>query len=237
MNEQLFIDKISEHNIEISQEQLEQFKKYFLLLIEWNEKMNLTAITDKEEVFEKHFFDSITPAFYFNFSGKKSICDVGAGAGFPSIPLKILYPKLQLTIVDSLNKRITFLMMLAKQLGLEKCNFIHDRVGNFGQNIKYREKFDIVTARAVAKLSVLSEYCLPLIKIGGHFIALKGITAEQELKDVKEGIIKLGGKIQSTNVLELPIEKSQRKIIILEKNKMTPKKYPRKPGIATKNPL
>lgn len=237
MNEQLFIDKLKEYNIEVSQEQLKKFRKYFELLVAWNEKMNLTAITDQGEVFEKHFFDSITPAFYFDFSTSDNICDVGAGAGFPSIPLKILYPHLKLTIIDSLNKRITFLTMLAEELELKECNFVHDRAENFGQNSKYREKFDVVTARAVARLSVLGEYCLPLVKVGGYFIALKGTAADDELKDAKEGIKELGGKIQKVISLELPVEKSQRKIVLLEKDKKTPKKYPRKPGVITKNPL
>ena len=192
MNEQQFVEKLKENGILVTNEQLKAFITYYHFLIEWNQKINLTAITKQEEVFEKHFYDSITPAFYLNFSHKQ-ICDVGAGAGFPSIPLKILFPDLQLTIVDSLNKRIHFLNLLAEKLSISNYHFIHDRAENFGQNLKYREKFDIVIARAVAKLSVLSEYCLPLTKIGGTFIALKGNMLENEIKDAQNALEKLGG--------------------------------------------
>ena len=236
MNEQQFVEKLKENGILVTNEQLKAFITYYHFLIEWNQKINLTAITKQEEVFEKHFYDSITPAFYLNFSHKQ-ICDVGAGAGFPSIPLKILFPDLQLTIVDSLNKRIHFLNLLAEKLSLSNYHFIHDRAENFGQNLKYREKFDVVIARAVAKLSVLSEYCLPLTKIGGTFIALKGNMLENEIKDAQNALEKLGGSIKNINSLEHQIEKSTRKIVVMKKNKSTPKKFPRKAGTVTKNPL
>ena len=172
MNEKQFIEALKEKGIELSEHQIAQFKKYFELLVEWNEKMNLTAITDLEGVYLKHFYDSISASFYFDFTKVTTVCDVGAGAGFPSIPIKICFPHLQITIVDSLNKRITFLNHLTNELNLDHMTFVHARAEEFGQNAAYREKFDVVTARAVARLSVLSELCIPLAKEGGYFVAL-----------------------------------------------------------------
>lgn len=185
MNEQQFIEALKEKGIELTDTQIAQFKTYFELLVEWNEKMNLTAITDLEGVYLKHFYDSISASFYFDFSNVNSICDVGAGAGFPSLPIKICFPHLHVTIVDSLNKRITFLNHLSEQLKLENVNFVHSRAEEFGQNLKYREQFEVVTARAVARLSVLSELCIPLVKQGGYFVALKAAAGPEELKDAK----------------------------------------------------
>ncbi len=188
MNEQQFIEALKKKGIELSDHQITQFKKYFQLLVEWNEKMNLTAITDLEGVYLKHFYDSISASFYFDFSTVTTVCDVGAGAGFPSIPIKICYPHLHITIVDSLNKRITFLNHLSDELQLENMHFVHARAEEFGQNPKYREQFDIVTARAVARLAILSELCVPLAKQGGYFVALKAAAGAEELKDAKKSI-------------------------------------------------
>jgi 16S rRNA (guanine527-N7)-methyltransferase len=232
-----FEDSLKEKGIILTAEQLKQFELYYETLVEWNEKMNLTAITEKDEVYLKHFFDSITAAFYFDFSKPLHICDVGAGAGFPSIPLKIAFPHLEITIVDSLNKRITFLNHLASVLKLEKVHFIHDRAETFGVNPKHRESYDIVTARAVARLSVLSELCLPLVKVGGHFIAMKAAHAKEELETGKKAISLLGGKVEKTYVFTLPIEESERNILVIKKEKQTPKKYPRKPGTPNKLPI
>lgn len=237
MNEQQFIDKLAEKGIELSPRQLKQFQLYFETLVEWNEKMNLTAITDKEEVYLKHFFDSISAAFYFDFHSVESICDVGAGAGFPSIPIKICFPHLHVSIVDSLNKRITFLNHLADVLELENVTFYHDRAETFGQNSKHREKYDLVTARAVARMSVLSELCIPLAKVGGHFLAMKASSAQDEMKVAKKAITTFGGLIQKTEKMVLPFEESERNIIIIEKVKPTAKKYPRKPGTPNKQPI
>lgn len=170
--------KLSEHGIELTETQKEQFQTYYQLLVEWNEKMNLTSITEEHDVYLKHFYDSITPSFYYDFNGELSICDVGAGAGFPSIPLKIVFPELKVTIVDSLNKRIQFLNHLAAELGLQDVSFVHDRAESYGKGA-YRESYNIVTARAVARLTVLSELCLPLVKKGGQFIALKSSKGEE----------------------------------------------------------
>ncbi len=238
MNEQQFIEALKEKGIELSDMQIAQFKKYFELLVEWNEKMNLTAITDLEGVYLKHFFDSISPSFYFDFSKVVTVCDVGgAGAGFPSIPIKICFPHLQVTIVDSLNKRITFLNHLSDELQLENMHFVHARAEEFGQNLKYREQFDVVTARAVARLSVLAELCVPLAKQDGYFVALKAAAGAEELKDAKKALTTLGVKLREEFSFKLPVEESDRILYIFDKIKGTPKKYPRKPGVPNKTPI
>ncbi|WP_042354581.1 16S rRNA (guanine(527)-N(7))-methyltransferase RsmG [Bacillus rubiinfantis] len=237
MNNEQFSKSLEEKGISLSDKQLQQFSRYYSTLVEWNEKMNLTAITDKEEVYLKHFYDSLTAAFYFDFTKPLRICDVGAGAGFPSIPLKIAFPQLQVTIVDSLNKRISFLHHLAHVLELEDVQFIHDRAETFGVNPQYREQFDIVTARAVARMSVLSELCLPLVKVNGHFIALKAANVEEELTDAKKAITVLGGVLEGISTFMLPVEQSERSILLIRKEKPTPKKYPRKPGTPGKTPI
>ncbi|MDN4494151.1 16S rRNA (guanine(527)-N(7))-methyltransferase RsmG [Ureibacillus aquaedulcis] len=237
MNEQQFIEALREKGIELSDTQIGQFKKYFELLVEWNEKMNLTAITDLEGVYLKHFYDSISASFYFDFTKVESLCDVGAGAGFPSLPIKICFPHLHVTIVDSLNKRITFLNHLSDQLQLENVTFVHARAEEFGQNEKYREKFDVVTARAVARLSVLSELCIPLAKEGGFFVALKAAAGPEELKDAKKAISTLGASLKEEFSYLLPVEESDRTLYIFDKIKKTPKKFPRKPGVPNKTPI
>lgn len=237
MKTEEFQAMLLDKGIALSAEQMSQFETYFHTLVEWNGKMNLTAITDMPEVYLKHFYDSISAAFYYPFNGSLHLCDVGAGAGFPSIPIKIVFPDLHITIVDSLNKRITFLEHLAKELKLENVRFVHDRAETFGQNAAYREAFDIVTARAVARLSVLSELCIPLTKVGGTFIAMKAASANDELEAGKKAISTLGGKIENTHSFTLPIEDSERNIVIIKKEKPTPKKYPRKPGVPNKTPI
>ena len=237
MNEQQFIEALKEKGIFLTDAQIAQFKKYFELLVEWNEKMNLTAITDLEGVYLKHFYDSISASFYFDFTKVTTVCDVGAGAGFPSIPIKICFPHLHVTIVDSLNKRITFLNHLSEQLKLENVNFVHARAEEFGQNAKYREQFDVVTARAVARLSVLSELCVPLAKNGGYFVALKAAAGPDELKDAKKAIATLGVELKEEFAFLLPVEESERTLYVFDKVKNTPKKYPRKPGVPNKTPI
>ncbi len=237
MNEEQFVQALQEQKIELNETQKAQFNRYFELLVEWNEKMNLTAITDAPSVYLKHFYDSISAAFYIDLSGQKTICDVGAGAGFPSIPLKICFPDLEVTIVDSLNKRIGFLKTLADELQLKNVHFVHARAEDFGQNVAYREKFDIVTARAVARLSVLAELCVPLVKKGGIFISMKGAAAEDELVAAKKALSILGAVIKEEHSFTLPIENSERSIFIFDKEKNTPKKYPRKPGVPNKLPI
>lgn len=228
--------KLSEHGIELSETQKEQFQTYYQLLVEWNEKVNLTSITEEHDVYLKHFYDSITPSFYYDFDGELSICDVGAGAGFPSIPLKIVFPELKVTIVDSLNKRIQFLNHLAAELGLQDVSFVHDRAESYGKG-SYRESYDIVTARAVARLTVLSELCLPLVKKGGQFIALKSSKGEEELQEANFAINILGGNVKETFSFELPEDAGERQMIVIDKRRQTSKKYPRKPGTPNKSPL
>lgn len=237
MNEEQFMQALSERGIDLTEGQLEQFRLYFELLVEWNEKMNLTAITDQPSVYLKHFYDSISAVFYIDFKNVTTLCDVGAGAGFPSIPIKICFPHLQVTIVDSLNKRIQFLNHLSEQLQLNQMTFVHARAEEFGQNPQYREKFDIVTARAVARLSVLSELCVPLVKKHGTFVAMKAALAAEEMQDAKPALKVLGVEFRNEHSFTLPIENSERSIFVFEKVKNTPKKYPRKPGIPNKTPI
>ncbi|RYM04695.1 16S rRNA (guanine(527)-N(7))-methyltransferase RsmG [Sporolactobacillus sp. THM7-7] len=228
---------LSERGIYLSAAQKQQFNTYYRLLVEWNKKMNLTAITDEEEVALKHFYDSMTPAFYYSFTHPLKLCDVGSGAGFPGIPLKILYPNIELTIVDSLKKRLTFLDALTAHLSLQDVRLFHERAESFGRRPGMREAFDVVTARAVAHLSVLSEYCLPLVRKNGLFIALKGAHAEEELQQAEQAIHLLGGGLKRSESFDLPEKGGKRMIIFIEKKDKTPKKYPRKPGVPAKDPL
>lgn len=237
MTPEEFKQLLSQKNIQLSDDQMKQFADYARLLVQWNEKMNLTAITEEKEIYLKHFYDSITLGFYEDFSSNKTICDIGAGAGFPSIPLKIVFPTLEVTIVDSLNKRITFLKELVDQLGLETVLLYHDRAETFGQLSEFRGAFDYVTARAVARLNVLSELCIPLVKKEGYFIALKASKSEEELNEAKPAIALLGGKFKEECSFELPITHDERHIVVIQKKKETPKKYPRKPGLPNKQPI
>jgi 16S rRNA (guanine527-N7)-methyltransferase len=237
MTPEEFKQLLSQKDIQLSDHQMKQFARYFELLVEWNEKMNLTAITEEKEVYLKHFYDSISLAFFEDFAANKAICDVGAGAGFPSIPLKIVFPTLKVTIVDSLNKRITFLNELVQALELEEVSLYHDRAETFGQQAAFRAFFDYVTARAVARLNVLSELCLPLVKKDGFFLALKAAKSEEEITEAKPAIAVLGGKFQKEISFTLPITDDERHIVVIQKKKETPKKYPRKPGLPNKQPI
>lgn len=237
MNPDQFRQHVSEQGIQLHDHQMKQFQLYYETLVDWNKKINLTAITGRDDVYLKHFYDSLTAAFYVDLTENKQICDVGAGAGFPSIPLKIAYPHLQVTIVDSLKKRITFLDYLADILNLDDVTFIHSRAEMFGQDTKWRGGFDIVMARAVARLSVLSELCMPLTKQGGLFLSMKGAKTEEEIKGGQNAVKTLGGSTPTIHTFSLPEEESERSIIIIKKEKKTPKKYPRKPGTPMKNPI
>ena len=239
MNPEKFVLELSKHNFELTDKQKQQFKLYFKMLIEVNEHVNLTRITEEDEVYLKHFYDSITPLFTFGavFKDGATLCDVGAGAGFPSIPLKILKPGLKVTIVDSLQKRLNFLKDLISELGLTDVELVHGRAEDVGQNKLYRERFDIVTARAVARMSVLSEYCLPLVKKGGYFVALKGPKAEDELDDGKKALEVLGGKLIKDEELTLPASEEERTLVLVQKVKSTPKKYPRPAGTPRRKPI
>lgn len=234
MTELEFQNHLKDKGIILDTKQIELFQKYYEILVEWNQKMNLTAITEKEDVYLKHFYDSLTIAFDFEFQNQ-SIIDVGAGAGFPSIPLKIVYPDLKITIVDSLNKRITFLNHLFKELELMNCQAIAARAEEYAKD--NREKADIVMARAVARLNILDELCLPLVKKDGYFLSLKGKKAKEELNEAKKGIHILGGKIEKISDFTLADLEDHRSNIIIKKIKTTPSKYPRQFSKIKKQPL
>lgn len=230
-----FVDEVKKLGIELSAEQLDKFNIYYNYLIEVNQVMNLTAITKENEVYIKHFFDSLILASKTDLSRNDiTLCDVGAGAGFPSIPLAICFPNLKVTIIDALQKRITFLNNLIEKLKLSNVEALHYRAEDFAK-VK-RESFEIVTARAVARLNILAELCLPLVKINGEFIALKG-DDEDEISEADYCIRKLGGKKKEIFHTFLPENMGNRTIIIYNKVKETPKSYPRSFASIKKNPL
>ncbi|MGD9677744.1 MAG: 16S rRNA (guanine(527)-N(7))-methyltransferase RsmG [Vulcanibacillus sp.] len=231
-----FNNLLEPYNIRCSEKQLEQFNLYYELLIDSNKRTNLTTITNKNDVIIKHFFDSITPSFYFNF-GKQNIIDVGAGAGFPSIPLKILFPDLKITLLDSLGKRITFLNLIKDNLFLEDVTIIHGRAEELGVMKEHREIYDIAIARALARLDVLCELCLPFVKKDGLMIAFKGAKAREEISKASKAFKILGGVLYQEHYFKLPYENGERAIILVKKIKDTPKKYPRKPGDPNRAPI
>ena len=239
MEKEIFYEEMNkfgkEININFSVEQLDKFYKYMQLLIEWNEKMNLTAITEPKEIILKHFIDSITILKDVNDNAK--VVDVGTGAGFPGIPLSIMKQDIKITLVDSLNKRLIFLKEVVEQLKLENIEIIHARAEEFGQNKEYREKFDIATSRAVANLSTLSEYLIPLVKINGKCICMKASEVEEEIEKAKKAINILGGTINKIEKFNLPKSDIGRTTIIINKEKNTPNRYPRKPGTPSKEPI
>lgn len=237
MTPQAFYQVLIEHGITLTDKQKKQFETYFKLLVEWNEKINLTAITDKEEVYLKHFYDSIAPILQgYIDNSPLSILDIGAGAGFPSIPMKILYPEIDITIIDSLNKRINFLNILANELELSGVHFFHGRAEDFGQDRVFRAKFDIVTARAVARMQVLAELTIPFLKVNGRLIALKAAAAEEELISAEKALKTLFSQVTVNKNYKLP-NGDDRNITIVSKKKETPNKYPRKAGTPNKKPL
>lgn len=224
-------------DIELTELQIEQFNKYYELLIEWNNKINLTAITEKEEVWKKHFEDSISIVKAIDMNSVESVIDVGTGAGFPGIPIKILFPHIKLTLLDSLNKRINFLNIVISELGLDNVETIHGRAEDFGKDKNYREKYDICVSRAVANLSTLSELCIPFVKVNGYFISYKAEKADEELIVAKKAIdILASGKV---DVFELVLSDSDysRKLVVINKKKITPARYPRKAGTPSKEPI
>ncbi|AZS18044.1 16S rRNA (guanine(527)-N(7))-methyltransferase RsmG [Paenibacillus lutimineralis] len=228
---------LKEHQLELSSEQLQQFEIYYQELVSWNEKMNLTGITEREQVYVKHFYDSITLSFYMDMSQISTMADIGSGAGFPGIPLKICYPHLKLTIIDSLNKRIQFLQNVVDQLDLQDVQLIHGRAEDIARKEQFRDSYDLVSARAVARMAVLNEFCLPFVKMGGIFAAMKGLDPQEELKEAARSLTELKGKLSATHHFELPMENSERHIILINKTSSTPKKYPRKAGTPLKSPI
>lgn len=234
MTENSFINELSKLGINLTKKQLEQFQRYYELLIEWNEKINLTAITEKEAVYLKHFYDSATIVKSINLNEINSLCDIGTGAGFPGLVLKILFPELNIVLIDALEKRIKFLNIVIEELNLEKIQTIHARSEEYGKN--NREIFDVVTARAVAPLPILIEYCVPLVKENGHFIPLKA-NISQEILESQNAINLLNLKIKEKIEFDLPYEAGHRTIIKFEKIKKTLLKYPRKNSEIKKRPL
>ena len=221
----------------LTDRQKEQYERYFELLVEWNEKINLTAITEKDEVYLKHFYDSIAPILQGLIENQPiRLLDIGAGAGFPSLPMKILFPELDVTIIDSLNKRINFLHLLAEELGLDGVHFYHGRAEDFAQDKTFRAQFDLVTARAVARMQVLSELTIPYLKVGGRLLALKASNAPEELEEAKTALNLLFSKVEDNLQYALP-NGDPRYITVVEKKKETPNKYPRKAGMPNKRPL
>lgn len=230
-------DGLKEVKIDYSEAQIKGFETYKDLLLEWNEKMNLTAITQVDEVYIKHFVDSATCLLTGKFEGEKKIIDVGTGAGFPGLPIKIMRDDVKLTLLDSLNKRINFLKEVCDNIELEDVEFLHSRAEDAGRNPEYRQKYDISVSRAVANLSTLLEYCTPFVKVGGYFICQKGPSVDQELADAKKAIEVLNVKLIDRIEIKLPFTDINHNILIFEKTKDTPKKYPRQAGKPSKNPI
>ena len=227
----------AEYGINLTETQIAQYNRYFELLIEWNEKINLTAITAPKDVAIKHIIDSITAYDAALFQAGTTVIDVGTGAGFPGLPLKIFCPEIKLTLMDSLNKRIKFLQTVVEELGLKDVECVHARAEEGARNKKYRESFDIAVSRAVARLPVLCEYCLPFVKKGGHFIALKGMQYNDEAEEAVKAIKVMGGSRTEIRPVKLPEIDDKRAVIIINKTMPTPKTYPRKAGTPTKNPI
>ncbi len=236
-NRELLKNGLEKFGINATEDMLNDFSIYREILVEWNQKMNLTGIEDEREVFIKHFLDSVSAINTNYIKEDSSIIDVGTGAGFPGLPLKICYKNLELTLLDSLNKRINFLQEVSNQVNLEGIKFIHGRAEDFGKSEEYREKYDIATARAVAGLPILMELCVPFVKVGGHFICLKGPNANLELEESKLAMETLGVEFIEKIDVELPELQLDHNILVFKKVKNTPEKYPRKAGKPSKNPL
>ncbi len=230
MNKEIFVSGLLDLGCDINEEKINKFNRYSELLVEWNEKMNLTSITDPEGIAVKHFLDSIAPLFSFEIVQNAKVIDIGTGAGFPGIPIKIMREDLQFTYLDSLNKRINFLKEVSQNLSFENVEFVHARAEEAGQSKLHREKYDYAVSRAVAPLKILSEYAIPLLKQGGIFAAFKAFDIDEELIDAKAMIGSLGGKIKDIKEVKIPKSDLVRKIVLIEKIKETPKQFPRKPN-------
>lgn len=240
-NLEKFKQGLTDLNITLTKGQLNQFLNYYELLVETNKVMNLTAITEFDEVIEKHFLDSLSLCWVYDFqniseeSGNIRVLDMGTGAGFPGIPLKIAFPEIEFVLADSLNKRIRFLQDVIAQLGLKKIEAVHARAEEMGRNRLYREQFDLCVSRAVANLSSLSEYCIPFVREGGKFISYKSGEIDEEVEQAKKAIFLLGGKVE--DVYKFDLYEQKRSFVLIGKEKKTPKTYPRKAGTPTKEPL
>ena len=232
-----FEKDLQEIEVNLSEQQIQQFLTYYEMLIEWNEVMNLTAITEYDEVMKKHFVDSVSLIKAYDVTKDATVIDVGTGAGFPGLALKIAYPNLKVTLLDSLIKRIQFLDEVIEKLGLSGVETIHGRAEDFAKTGKLRETYDLCVSRAVANLSILSEYCLPFVKVGGQFISYKSEKITEEMTAAENAIRILGGKVSKQVEFQLPESDIYRNLFVIEKVKETPKKYPRKAGLPSKEPL
>ncbi|RSL29614.1 16S rRNA (guanine(527)-N(7))-methyltransferase RsmG [Salibacterium salarium] len=237
MRDRPFESWLYKKGIHLSERQSNQFDLYYRILVDWNKKVNLTSLTDRDDVYEKHFYDSLSAAFFHDFQNDSFVIDIGAGAGFPSLPIKICYPHLHIVIVDSLKKRITFLESLVEELELDNVSFVHSRAEDMAHDPSHREQYDVVMARAVAKMPVLTELCLPFVKTGGAFLALKGSNGMNEKQEAGKACRILGGRWLDAHALTLPNEESERFILEMEKIDASPRTYPRKAGTPSKNPL
>lgn len=235
--QELVANAAAEYGLQLTNGQIAAMDTYYRLLLEWNEKMNLTAITEPHEVAVKHMIDSLSCYREEIFTAAARIVDVGTGAGFPGIPLKIFQPELELILMDSLNKRLNFLREVAGNLGLQGVAFVHARAEEAGKNKQHRESYDIAVSRAVARLNVLCELCLPLVKVGGWFIALKGAQYEDEVHEAAQALTILGGKVADIRPVSLPGLADKRAVIYIKKVAATPPLYPRKAGTPEKKPL
>lgn len=232
-----FIKGLEALKLSLSEEQIGQFMSYYEILIEKNKVMNLTAITEYEEVISKHFIDSLSIVLCPEFKASGSLIDVGTGAGFPGIPLKIAFPQLQVVLLDSLNKRVTFLNEVIEKLSLQEITAVHERAEDAGRNMEYREGFDYCVSRAVANLSVLSEYCMPFVKPGGFFIPYKAGKSQEERAQAQNAVAMLSGSIHDAISFTLPHTDIERTLFVIKKEKPIDKKYPRKAGIPLREPL
>lgn len=241
--EQIFVDKMSDGagqlGIMLSEGQLGQFYRYYELLTEWNKMVNLTAITELEDIVSKHFIDSLSLAYLAKEGNwmDASLIDVGTGAGFPGIPLKIAFPELEITLLDSLNKRVKFLEQVIGELGLSGIRSIHGRAEDYGRNPDYREKYDLAVSRAVANISVLSEYCLPFVKTGGKFVSYKSGKIDEEMAAGKKAIEILGGGVEEIVRFKLSGTEADRSLVVIKKKNRTAKRFPRKSGMPSKEPI
>lgn len=234
---ELLINGIKELGIEITNRQVEQFLKYYEMLVETNKVINLTSIVNLDEVIVKHFIDSLLVVKTIDMNKFNTMIDVGTGAGFPGIPLKIMFTNLKVVLLDSLNKRLKFLDSIIDELQLTDISTVHGRAEDIGKDIEYREKFDVCVSRAVANLSTLSEYCIPFISVGGEFISYKSEFSEEEKRGAEKAINLLGGSIKKSVIVELPYSEINRSFIFIDKKNKTPNKYPRKAGVPSKKPI
>lgn len=237
MDNRRFEQELNELGVRLNDIQKEQFDRYYELLVEWNRVMNLTGITDYDEVNLKHFTDSLTIVRINNMENVSTLIDIGTGAGFPGLPIKIAFPHIKVILLDSLNKRIKFLDKVIDELNLDNVFTLHGRAEDYAKKVEYREQFDTCVSRAVANLSTLSEYCLPFVKEGGNFISYKSAESDEEISHSEKAINLLGGKINRVEKFVLPGSDMRRALVKIDKVKSTPKKYPRKAGMPGKEPL